>query len=320
VAPAGGGVDATYAYDADGLRQSKTVNGQTRAFTWDTSGQLALLLMDGTDLYVYGHGNRPVARVDTTSGATHMLHGDQLGSIRVLTDQAGTVIGTYTYDAWGNTTGHTGGSLGLQYAGEYRDEETEFIYLRARHYDPQTGQFLTRDPLMAVTMSAYGYTGNTPLNGTDPSGHCATGAVVDTVACIFIAEEVAAAAVTVIVILAGTLVVAGVAYEVTDNACIAVPTAPPSAGLMMAEESSVDPRDVHGQLADPDVDVDEVWENGELYIQEEDGQIVRVRDNGNGTSDVVVRDPSNPSGEPTTKIKDMPNRQVDARVRDGRWR
>lgn len=168
--PVGGGLDASYAYDADGLRQSKTVNGVSRGFTWDVSGGLALLVMDGTDVYVYGIGNQPVARVDTTSGATHTLQGDQLGSIRALTDQAGTVVGTYTYDAWGNITDHTGVSSGLGYAGEYRDEETGFVYLRARHYDPVTGQFLTRDPLVASTREAYGYTDNTPVNGTDPSG------------------------------------------------------------------------------------------------------------------------------------------------------
>ena len=43
-------------------------------------------------------------------------------------------------------------------------------------YDPTTGQFLTRDPINAVTRSAYGYVGNNPLNATDPSGlWCVTG-------------------------------------------------------------------------------------------------------------------------------------------------
>jgi hypothetical protein len=66
------------------------------------------------------------------------------------------------------------------------------------------------------------------------------------------------------------------------------------------------------------VDVAHVCKEGDLYIQE-DGQLVRVLDNVNGTSDVVVRDASNPSGEPTTKIKNMPNRQVESRVNSGRW-
>jgi len=39
-----------------------------------------------------------------------------------------------------------------------------------RYYDPATAQFLTRDPLVALTGSAYGYVGDNPLNGTDPTG------------------------------------------------------------------------------------------------------------------------------------------------------
>ena len=44
------------------------------------------------------------------------------------------------------------------------------INLRARYYDPATGQFISRDPLRQVTRSEYGYIGDAPLNGTDPSG------------------------------------------------------------------------------------------------------------------------------------------------------
>jgi RHS repeat-associated protein len=79
------------------------------------------------------------------------------------------------------------------------------------------------------------------------------------------------------------------------------------------------PRDVHGGVrSSRGVDVKNVVQQGDLYYQD-DGQLVRVLDNGNGTSDVVVRDPSNPSGAPTTTIKDMPNSQVQARIKNGRW-
>jgi hypothetical protein len=82
----------------------------------------------------------------------------------------------------------------------------------------------------------------------------------------------------------------------------------------------VDPRDVHGQVntGSRGVDVPYVQENGELLFQD-DGQLVRVLDNGNGTSDVVISDPSNPSGAPTTVIKDMPESQVQSRIDSGRW-
>lgn len=40
----------------------------------------------------------------------------------------------------------------------------------ARYYDPQTAQFLTRDPLEAMTGSPYGYVDGEPLDGSDPTG------------------------------------------------------------------------------------------------------------------------------------------------------
>jgi len=90
---------------------------------------------------------------------------------------------------------------------------------------------------------------------------------------------------------------------------------------ILVHNCPVDPRDVHGAVntGSRRVDVNHVWKNGDLYLQESDGQMVRVLDNGNGTSDVVIKDPANLSGEPTTVIKGMPNRQVEARVNDGRW-
>jgi RHS repeat-associated protein len=54
--------------------------------------------------------------------------------------------------------------------GPYTDAESGLIYLRARYYDPATGQFMSLDPLVALTGEAYGYAGDNPLNATDPMG------------------------------------------------------------------------------------------------------------------------------------------------------
>ena len=66
------------------------------------------------------------------------------------------------------------------------------------------------------------------------------------------------------------------------------------------------------------VDVAHVWQNGDMYVQE-DGQIVKVFDNGNGTDDVVVRDMSNPSGSPTTVLKNATEKYVNNKVQGGQW-
>ena len=50
------------------------------------------------------------------------------------------------------------------------DPNTGLIYLRARYYDPTTGQFLSVDPLVAETGQPYSYANDDPINETDPTG------------------------------------------------------------------------------------------------------------------------------------------------------
>ena len=48
--------------------------------------------------------------------------------------------------------------------------DTDSIYLDHRYYDPSTDQFLSVDPLVAITGQAYAFAGNDPLNAADPLG------------------------------------------------------------------------------------------------------------------------------------------------------
>ena len=163
------GAGAAYAYDGDGLRMKKTVSGTSTAFAWDQSGGLPLLLADGSDSYIYGPDGQPLEKISGTTPT--YLHHDQNGSTRLLTDATGAIVGTYTYDPYGKTTAHSGSaSASLQYNGQYTDAESGYVYLRARYYDPATGQFLSKDPLVALTQSAYGYASLDPLNEVDPGG------------------------------------------------------------------------------------------------------------------------------------------------------
>ncbi len=82
----------------------------------------------------------------TPPAAAWYIH-DQLGSTRVLTDVAGHVGLTSTYDPFGNTVGGAPTTseqttTQLLFAGQYRDAESNLYYLRARYYDPATGAFV----------------------------------------------------------------------------------------------------------------------------------------------------------------------------------
>ncbi len=160
----------TYASDARGLRQSRTTTVGTADFTWSTAAGLALLLEDGEREYIYGTGSAPIAQVDST-GAIEYLTGDIIGSTRLITDSAGAQVGTQTFDAFGARTAHSGATgSAFGFSGNWTDPATGYVYLRARDYDPATGQFLTVDPAVDSTRQPYAYAGNNPLLVTDPTG------------------------------------------------------------------------------------------------------------------------------------------------------
>lgn len=161
-----------YTYDGDGLRTAKTGTDQG-TFTWDVSEGLPLLLHDGTNAYVTGPGGLPLQQIDA-SGRVLYYQGDQLGSTRLLTDATGAVAASYDYDPYGNQTTTTTTSPTivnpLRFAGQYTDAETGFIYLRARYYDPATGQFLTKDPVEGGSCTPYDYVCGDPVNALDLDG------------------------------------------------------------------------------------------------------------------------------------------------------
>jgi len=181
------GATSTYTYSGDGLRRKKTTaDGTVTTFAWDRSTALPLLLAETIDApgttndrtvrYIYGPDGQVTADITTpTSGGETLrwYHHDQLGSTRALTNSTGDTIATYAYTSYGQLSASTGTSTTpIGWTGEYKDSETGYVYLRARYYDPATAQFLTRDPLSAVTREPYGYTGNNPINRTDPTGLC----------------------------------------------------------------------------------------------------------------------------------------------------
>jgi len=100
-----------------------------------------------------------------------------------ITDNAGTVVVSYTYDAWGNpiaTTGSHAATVGvvnpLKYRRYYYDVETGWYYLNSRYYDPAIGRFINADGYASTGQGVLGgnmfaYCLNNPTNRVDPSGY-----------------------------------------------------------------------------------------------------------------------------------------------------
>jgi RHS repeat-associated protein len=160
----------TFTYDGDGLRATRTTTSSIRMFAWDSTGSVPLMLTDGSQSYIYDDAGNPLEQIDAAGVALYHQH-DQYGSTRLLTNAAGAIAATFSYDSYGKLTSHTGTpDTPLRWNGQYQDTDTGLYYLRARYYDPTTAQFLTRDPLVDLTEQPYGYANADPLNFSDPSG------------------------------------------------------------------------------------------------------------------------------------------------------
>ncbi|MDH5606011.1 MAG: hypothetical protein OEY93_03915 [Anaerolineae bacterium] len=100
--------------------------------------------MYGTQLlYLTGDHLSATSLVMNTAW-TYQL-GDALGSVRQLTDAAGTVILGQNYAPYGSVISSFGtGASNYGFAGEWTDA-TGLQHLRARYMDPGTGRFISRD-------------------------------------------------------------------------------------------------------------------------------------------------------------------------------
>ncbi|HET8814414.1 MAG TPA: RHS repeat-associated core domain-containing protein [Solirubrobacterales bacterium] len=162
----------SFAYDGNGQLASKTSGMVTRYLTWDTSTALPSILSDEANSFIYGVNGLPIEQISAEEAPTY-IHHDHLGSSRLLTDAGGEVSAAISYGPYGGLEGKSGaGSTPLGFAGQYTDSASGLQYLRARFYDPATGQFMSRDPIASLTRAPYTYAGDNPVNMVDPSGMC----------------------------------------------------------------------------------------------------------------------------------------------------
>ncbi len=156
------GVVSNYSYAPDGLRHSKTVGEDTTTFVYDNSNVVEEITQDGTNKYYRGF------EIIKNGNNLYYIYNGQ-GDVTILTDNAGTTVADYSFDAYGNQSEENDVYNPFGYRGEYTDEETGFIYLRARYYDTETGRFVSEDPIRDG-LNWYVYCGGNPIVFVDPLG------------------------------------------------------------------------------------------------------------------------------------------------------
>src|SRR5207244_6200060 len=105
---------ATTAYDAAGLRVSRTsAGGPTLNYIWNyatTLPSVATVRSGGADLryYVYTPQGSLLYSIEAAGNIRHFYHFDQSGSTLLLTDDRASVTDSYAITPYGESVAHTG--------------------------------------------------------------------------------------------------------------------------------------------------------------------------------------------------------------------
>jgi len=173
-----------YLYDGDGNRVGKRDGQAVTGYLIDSNNptgyaQVADELTGGALTRSYTYGHSLVSQRQLVGGQWQVsFYGyDGHGNVRLLTDAAGDVTDTYTFDAFGNLLARTGATPNERlYTGEQFDAAAGLYYLRARYLDTSSGRFLTADTYEGEgsdprSLHKYLYAHADPVNRIDPSGH-----------------------------------------------------------------------------------------------------------------------------------------------------
>lgn len=186
----GNGTTASYTYDVDGLRTSKTVNGVKHEYYY-VGSRLQYEKYGTTELWFFYDA-------DGTPSGIRYKNGDNIndyyfvcnwrGDVTEIYDSTGALAASYSYDAWGKVVSvkdasgtaitsstHIANVNPIRYRGYYYDTETSLYYLKNRYYDPQVKRFLNADGYVQTGDGLYdknmfAYCLNNPVNSNDPTG------------------------------------------------------------------------------------------------------------------------------------------------------
>ena len=186
----GSGNEITYAYNSDGLRTRKTVNGVDHIYTLEGSRIVTESWGDNLLIFLYDESGAPIGmqyRTDSYAANrfdTFYFEKNLFGDIVAVYNSSGVKVISYTYDAWGNQTVQWHDSYStnfnayynpFRYRGYYYDTDTGFYYLQSRYYNPQWGRFLNADGYVnangdMIGFNMYAYCSNNPVMGYDSTG------------------------------------------------------------------------------------------------------------------------------------------------------
>ncbi|MFZ4401824.1 MAG: toxin TcdB middle/N-terminal domain-containing protein [Bacteroidales bacterium] len=169
----------TYYYD----NTNQSISKYFAFGNYEVENQTAGLIRDH---YIYAvDGLAAIYRYTEVNNTSKMyyIHKDHLGSFDRVSDEDGTMVDAYSFDAWGNRrdvndweqTDATTHLLARGYTGHEHLDKFGIINMNGRLYDPLLGRFLSPDnyvqaPNNTQNFNRYSYCLNNPMLYTDPSG------------------------------------------------------------------------------------------------------------------------------------------------------
>lgn len=173
-----GGDLVQFRYDALGRRVLSDTDGVKSYFLYDdenvieewrrTAPQQSIQLFDQ---YVneFDFDSRLHLAIDKNE---YWYGKDLIGSNRAMTDIASVEAAVFKYTLFGRVASHTGTLENhCLFSGRTYDKEIGDYYFRARHYSPDLGRFIQRDPLYRSSpINVYIFVDNNPTHSTDPLG------------------------------------------------------------------------------------------------------------------------------------------------------
>lgn len=171
---------ARFQNDWQGRRVKKVGDDGVLDYLYDGDSILAEFSELGTEVARYEWGGDSLLSVVRSSEGRRYFHVDGLGSVTTQTDEAGSAVASFRWDAWGNPRfpeDLQGQKNRLGFTGHYFDTETQLYYAKARYFDPELGRFLSQDSYLGElteppSLHRYLYAWDRPTYWADSTGHC----------------------------------------------------------------------------------------------------------------------------------------------------
>jgi RHS repeat-associated protein len=171
------GVVITYGYDAMARRVSRTDSDGTEQYLYGDPEKLQRITnvrhADGSLDTLYYTDHDTLFAFDRDGSRFYVIT-DQVGSVRMVADSSGQVVRRLSYDSYGRVLSDSNPDFAIPFgfAGGLQDPDTGLVHFGWRDYEPESGRWTSRDPLLfhGGQVNLYIYVGNNPVTYFDILG------------------------------------------------------------------------------------------------------------------------------------------------------